>query len=262
MTLPFSANLGFLWTDLALPEAVRAAARAGFDAVELHWPYAVAPAQLRQALDDSGLPVLGLNTSRGDVERGQFGLSALPGQEAAARAAIDQALAYAREIGASSLHVMAGKAEGTAARDTFIANLRHAAEAARDAAITILLEPLNHHDVPGYFLVDNATAAAIIEATGQDNIRIMFDCYHVGRSGRSILDEFATHREMIGHVQFAALPDRGEPDQGDVDYARVLPALAEAGYGGFFGAEYKPRQGTDEGLGWLTAWRQLPEFNR
>ncbi|PWK61777.1 TIM barrel protein [Aminobacter sp. AP02] len=254
MKLPFSANLGFLWTELALPDAVRAAARAGFDAVELHWPYAVESALLKQALDECGLPVLGLNTSRGNVDGGDFGLSALPGREIEARAAIDQAIAYAKAIGATSVHVMAGKTEGIAARDTFTANLRYAADQARAAAITILIEPLNRHDVPGYFLLDNATAAAIIEAAGRDNIRIMFDCYHVGRSGKPSLEEFDAYRQFIGHVQFAAVPDRGEPDTGEVDYTRVLPMIADAGYAGCFGAEYKPRRSTDEGLGWLAAW--------
>ena len=255
MKLPFSANLGLLWSELALPDAVRAAGKAGFDAVELHWPYAVEPSLLGRALAESGLPVLGLNTARGNVDAGEFGLSALPGRERQARAAIDQAIAYAQAIGAASVHVMAGKADGPVARDTFIANLRHAADQARPAGITILVEPINHHDVPGYFLSDNATAAAIIEAAGRDNIRIMFDCYHVGRSGRPILEEFEAFRRLVGHVQFAAVPDRGEPDAGEADYARLLPRLAELGYGGYFGAEYKPRRSTDEGLGWLAAWR-------
>lgn len=255
MQLAFSANLGLLWSELALPDAVRAAARAGFGAVELHWPYAVAPALVGQALGESGLPVLALNTSRGNLDAGEFGLTALPGRETEARAAIDQAIAYAAAIGATAVHVMAGKAEGPAARDTFIANLRHAADQARPAGITILVEALNRHDVPGYFLSDNATAAAIVEATGRDNIRIMFDCYHVGRSGRPILAEFQAFRELIGHVQFAAVPDRGEPDAGEVDYARLLPELAQAGHAGHFGAEYKPRRSTEEGLGWLAGWR-------
>lgn len=255
MALSFSANLGFLWTDLALPDAIRAAARAGFDAVELHWPYAVDPGAVRQALDETGLPILGLNTAKGDTAAGEFGLSALPGREGDARAAIDQALAYATVVGARAIHVMAGKTDAPEARGTFVANLRYAADRAAPSGITILLEPLNLQDVPGYVLSDNATAAAIIDEAGRDTIRIMFDCYHVGRSGRPILGEFEAYRGRIGHVQFAAVPDRGEPDQGDVDFASLLPQLAARGYVKPFGAEYKPRGATDQGLGWLTAWR-------
>ena len=105
-----SANLGFLWADLALPEAIRAAARAGFDAVECHWPYAFDPGAVRAALDETGLEMLGLNTVRGGA--GENGLLALPGREAEARAAIAQALDYAGRIGCKAVHVMAGFAEG------------------------------------------------------------------------------------------------------------------------------------------------------
>ncbi|MDZ5696061.1 hydroxypyruvate isomerase family protein [Chelativorans sp. M5D2P16] len=255
MRIRFSANLGFLWNERPLPQAVRAAARSGFDAVELHWPYAVEPALLRQALAGSALPVLGLNTTRGDPEAGEFGLSALPGREKDARAAIDRALAYAAEIGAASVHVMAGKTDHPDARATFIGNLRYAADRAAPMKTTILLEPLNSHDVPGYFLTDNALAARLIGEAARDNIRIMFDCYHVGRSGKPVLEEFTAHRALIGHVQFAAVPDRSEPDHGHVDYATLLPALAESGYQGHFGAEYRPRGTTEDGLGWLARWR-------
>lgn len=162
MSLSFSANLGFLWAELPLPDAVRAAKRAGFTAVELHWPYATDAMEMKQALAETGLPVLGLNTSRGNLENGDFGLSALPGREQDARAAIDQALAYAEEIGASAVHVMAGKTDAPEARETFIANLRYAADKAAPSGVAILIEPINQHDAPGYFLSDNATASAII----------------------------------------------------------------------------------------------------
>lgn len=260
MSLPFSANLGFLWNDLPLPEAVQRAAGAGFGAVELHWPYAVDPARLGRALADTGLPVLSLNTMRGNAQAGEFGLSALPGREDEARAAIDEALAYAAAINAPAIHVMAGviragETAGQDARETFVANLRYAADRGAASGINILIEPLNLHDVPGYFLHDNATASAIIDETGRENIRIMFDCYHVGRAGKPILEEFELHRPRIGHVQFAAVPDRGEPDAGSVDFARLLPEIVARGYAGYFGAEYRPRRSTDEGLGWLAAWR-------
>lgn len=258
MNNQFSANLGFLWTELSLPDAVRAAAKAGFSAIELHWPYNVDAKELKSALDETGLPVLGLNTSRGALAAGDFGLSALPGREAEARAAIDQAIDYARIIGAKAIHVMAGKIDGDSidARNSFVANLRYAADKAAPEAITILLEPLNSFDAPGYFLLDNAKAASIINEVARSNVRIMFDCYHMGRRGEPVMEEFVKHRDAIGHIQFAAVPDRGEPDSGEIDYATLLPQIAGAGYAGYFGAEYKPRTTTDAGLGWLAAWQQ------
>ncbi|MEN0087818.1 MAG: TIM barrel protein, partial [Pseudomonadota bacterium] len=143
----FSANLGFLWTELDLPSAVHAAAKAGFYAVELHWPYATPTTKLNAVLQETELPVLGLNTARGNVENGDNGLAALPGREDEAKAAIDQAIAYADAINAGAIHVMAGIAQGPEAHAQFLENLRYAtAQTAR----TILIEPLNRHDAPGY----------------------------------------------------------------------------------------------------------------
>lgn len=255
MGLRFSANLGFLWTELPLPDAVRKAAAAGFDAVELHWPYAVEAGLLAEALEEAGVPALGLNTARGDVENGDFGLSALPGRSNEARAAIDQAIAYAVRIGARTVHVMAGKTDAAKAKETFVDNLRHAADQAGPHGITILLEPLNLLDAPGYFLTDNACALAIIEATRRDNVRIMFDCYHVCRRGEAPIPEFDRCSSLVGHVQFAGVPDRGEPDKGEIDYQLLLPALVERGFAGFFGAEYKPERSTEAGLSWLANWK-------
>lgn len=252
--LRFSANLGFLFTEHTLPDAIGAAAKAGFDAVELHWPYDTPAGDVAAALGQASLPVLGLNTRRGDVAAGEFGLSALTGREADARKAIEEAVTYAAAIGAGNIHVMAGRAEGDKARATFIGNLRHAADLAQEHAISILIEPLNGKDVPGYFLTSCDAASAIIDAAGRANIRIMFDCYHVAMQGGDIVETYRRHRDAIGHVQFAAVPDRGEPDRGDIDYAAVLPALSAEGHDGFFGAEYRPRTGTEAGLGWMRAF--------
>lgn len=252
-----SANLGFLWTDRSLPEAIHAAAQAGFAAVELHWPYDVDPALVRRALDETGLPVLGLNTVRGDLAAGEFGLCALAGREGDAHRAIDQAFDYAAAIGAANVHVMAGRASGDEARRTFVENLRHASRVGKEKGVSVLIEPLNTRDVPGYFLTDAETARAIIDETGCDNIRIMYDCYHMAIMGSDLVSGIQRHLPAIGHVQFAAVPDRGEPDRGEIDYARLLPAIVEQGYAGFLGAEYKPRDGsTDAGLGWLADFRR------
>jgi hydroxypyruvate isomerase len=249
-----SANLGLLWADRPLQEAIRAAAEAGFDAVELHWPYATDAGVLRAALAAAGLPVLGINTVRGDAA-GDFGLAALPGRIGEARAAIAQAFGYAAAIGASAVHVMAGKASGAAARRVFVDNLRYASDLGAASGIGVLIEPLNTRDVPGYFLTDPAEAEAILAATGRENVRIMFDCYHMAMMGHDLLPAVARSLDRIGHIQFAAVPDRGEPDRGAVDYARLLPQIVAAGYRGCFGAEYRPRRGTDEGIGWVTALR-------
>jgi len=250
-SLPLSANLGFLWTDLALPQAVHAAAAAGFGAVELHWPYEVPAAELAAALKETGLPVLGLNTVRGDVAKGEFGLAALSGREDEALAAFTQALDYAAAIGAGNIHVMAGKADGEAARRTFVANLSRFRDLAAPRGVSLLLEPINTRDVPGYFLSDCESAASIIAECGGEGIRIMYDCYHMQIMRGDLLRQAERWMDLIGHIQLAAVPDRGEPGRGEVDYDWLLPALRDAGYRGCFGAEYRPRGTTSEGLGWM-----------
>ena len=246
----FSANLGFLWTELPLPAAIRAAAAAGFDAVECHWPYDAPAAEVRAALVETGLPMLAINTRRGDVAAGEMGLAALPGREAEARAAIDEALAYARAIGAGAVHVMAGRAEGPAAEAAFLSNLAHAA--ARAEGIGILVEPLNHHDAPGYFLSRSDQAANLIARLGHPAVRLMFDCYHVQIMEGDVSRRLARHLPIIGHVQIAAVPDRGAPDHGELEHGHVLGLLAALGWTRPIGAEYRPAGPTEATLGWLS----------
>lgn len=247
----FSANLGFLWTERSLPDAIRAAAAAGFDAVECHWPYDTPSADVVAALEETGLPMVGLNTPRGDVAAGDNGLAALPGREDEARQAITEALDYATAIDCQAVHVMAGMAEGSQAFDTFVSNLAFAAEKAGPSGTTILIEPLNGHDAPGYFLSNTTQATAVIDAVGTPNVKLMFDCYHVGRTEGDVVQAFAECLPIIGHVQFAAVPDRGAPDHGDVDYTEVFGVIDELGWAHPLGAEYRPGGDTDASLGWL-----------
>ena len=247
----FSANLGFLWNDLPLPDAIRAASMAGFDAVECHWPYDVPAEDVAAALAETGLPMLGLNTRRGDLDAGENGVAALPGREDDARAVIDEAITYAVAIQASNIHVMAGFAAGQAAHDSFIANLDYACTAAATHGITILIEPLNHYDAPGYFLNGTAQAKAIIDEVGASNLKLMFDCYHIQRLEGNLTNKLIDLLPVIGHIQFASVPDRGAPDHGEINYQHIYAHLATLGYDAPLGAEYKPDGDTDKSLGWL-----------
>lgn len=247
----FSANLGFLWANFTLPDAIRAAKAAGFDAVECHWPYETSAKDIRAALDETGLPMLGLNTRRGDVAGGENGLSALPDRETDARAAIDEALTYADQIGVGAVHVMAGFAKGAPAHGTFVENLRYACAEAGER--TILIEPLNRHDAPGYFLETTDQARAIIAEVGAPNLKLMFDCYHVGRTEGDLITRLNDLKSVIGHIQFAGVPDRGSPDHGEVNYSAVFAAIAAMDWPTPLGAEYKPGGDTDVTLGWMTS---------
>jgi hydroxypyruvate isomerase len=251
----FSANLGFLWTDRALPDAIRAAKTAGFDAVECHWPYDVPPGAVKAALKETQLRMLGLNTRRGDVAAGDNGLAAIPGRQAEARAMIELAIDYAVEIDADNIHVMAGYAEGTEARRTFIDTLIWACDKAARHGLTILIEPLNAYDAPGYFLQTTQQAAKIIKDVGAKNLKLMFDCYHVGRTEGDVIAQLKQRLSITGHIQFASVPDRGTPDHGDVDYRAVFSLLDDMGWDSPLGAEYKPQSATEASLAWMSVLR-------
>lgn len=253
--MKFSANLGFLWTERSLPDAIRAAHAAGFDAVECHWPYDTNPDEVLAALNETHLSMLGLNTVRGDLSAGENGLSALPKRESEARAAIDQSIAYASHIGARCIHVMAGFARGEKAEETFISNLTYACEKTADSGQTILIEPLNRHDAPGYFLQTTEQAARIITQVDAVNLKLMFDCYHVARTEGDLIYRLEALQHMIGHIQFASVPLRGEPTQGEVNYDVVFAAIQAMGWTLPLGAEYKPNGNTDASLAWLKKWR-------
>ena len=253
--MKLSANLGFLWTDRPLPEAIRAAGAAGFDAVECHWPYDVPPGDIVTALRDTGLRMLGLNTRRGDVAAGERGLAALPGREAEARASIDEAIAYAAATGTAAVHVMAGVAQGPEAEATFRESLRHACREATPHGITILIEPLNGRDVPGYFLATATQAAALIRDLDLPALKMMFDCYHVQIMEGDLTHRLAEFLPLIGHIQIAAVPDRGTPDHGEVDYRHIAAEIDRLGWTAAVGAEYHDPRPTEETLGWMGALR-------
>ncbi|MEM9476951.1 MAG: TIM barrel protein [Pseudomonadota bacterium] len=242
----FSANLSFLWTELPLPDAIRAAKVAGFDAVECHWPYDQNATDVRAALQETGLPMLGLNTRRGAP--GENGLAALPGREDEARAAIDEAIAYAEAIDAQGIHVMAGFASGPEARETFLDNLRYACDGTNRM---ILIEPLNRHDAPDYFLTTTDEAAGIIADAARNTLKLMFDCYHIGRTEGDILTRVEALMPKIGHIQFASVPDRGTPDHGELHYPTIFARIVALGWQRPLGAEYKPLSDTGATLSWL-----------
>jgi 2-dehydrotetronate isomerase len=249
----FSANLGFLFADRPLPKRIEAAAAAGFPAIELHWPYDVPAAEIRAAIDWAGVAMLNLNMPVGGA--GEFGLGALPGREGDFEAAFETALSYGEAIGASAVHCLAGLVEdGAAAEAAFVGNLRSAADKAARAGMTILIEPMNPRDRPGYLLSRVEQAAAIVAAAERRNVRIMFDAYHVQITQGDLTHRLETHLPLVGHIQIAAVPDRGEPDSGEIDFEWLCGRLDRAGYAGFVGAEYQPRGRTEDGLGWLRAF--------
>jgi hydroxypyruvate isomerase len=256
--LRFSANLGFLWKGLPLTEGVRRAKKGGFDAVEFHAPYEVQLEEMKAVLAETGLPVAGINTRPGDVSAGEAGMAAIPGRETEARAAVDEALAYASAIGATYVQVTGGKVDDdhrTRARKTYMKALDYAARGAEPLGIAIVIEPCNRRDVPGNFLNRTDQAAQMITELARPNVKILLDCYHLQVSEGDLTRRLETLMPMIGHIQIAAVPTRAEPDEGEVDYKYLLSLIERLGYRGFVAGEYRARGEVEAGLGWLKAFR-------
>ncbi|MGK0271032.1 MAG: hydroxypyruvate isomerase [Cocleimonas sp.] len=250
-----SANLGYLWQELDLIEGIRAAKKAGFVAVECHWPFAYSTQTVLDVLTETGLPMVGLNTDIGNRELGEFGVCAHPDRSDEAHQVIDQAIEYAFQIKTPNVHVMAGTVTANCdqelAMKVFKDNLFYAAKKAEKYGIDILIEPINRIDVPDYFLGDMNVAVAILKDLNLPNLKIMYDCFHIQKVHGDLKELAKEHIDLIGHIQIASFPDRHEPDEGLIDYAYFFSFLENLGYSGYVGAEYKPRTSTDEGLAWL-----------
>jgi len=250
-----SANLGFLWQEHDLIEGVRAAAKAGFVAVECHFPFETPAQDVKDVLNETGLTMISLNTYPGDREKGDFGVCADPERITEAHQVIDQALEYASLINTPNVHVMAGKIDTSAnqqlAMQTFKDNLTYAANKADSLGIQVLIEPINNIDVPDYFVGDLDRAVDILNSLKLSNLKIMFDCYHIQKVHGELKKNLEQYLDLIGHIQIASFPKRNEPDEGEIDYSDLFNFIDELGYRGFIGAEYNPRTTTDEGLAWL-----------
>jgi 2-dehydrotetronate isomerase len=244
-----AANLGYLFAERPLIERFGAAAAAGFEAVELQFPYDVAPSNVKAELKRHGLVQLGVNTPLTP----ESGLAALPGREREFDAGFKRALDYVTAIGGTAIHCMAGIVpveQRPAAEMVFIKNLARAAEAAAKAGIMVLIEPLNPRDRPGYFLGHLEHAASIVKKVGVPNLRVQFDFYHIQIVGGDLIRRLETHFPFVGHVQIAAVPSRREPDEGEINFSEIFAVLDRLGYAGWIGCEYRPRARTEDGLGW------------
>lgn len=259
MNLKYSANIGFLWEHLSLPERISAAAKAGFDAVECHFPYKHAAAEIDSALKANNIPMVGINTLLGPAGEPSFGVAAIRGKENLARRYIDQAISYAADIGASNVNVVAGAGtQMETSEPIFQTNLRYACKQAAAENINIVIEPLNPRSVPNYHFSRVEQAISTIDSVGEPNLKLMFDCFHTQIVQGDLCDLIQKYLPFIGHVQISAVHDRGEPDEGEVNYPYILEMLYKNGYSGYIGAEYKPRGiSVESGLGWLNQFRRL-----
>ncbi len=259
----FAANLTLLYTELPFMRRFEAAARDGFEAVELLFPYDWPAAELAAQLRSHGLELLFFNATPRSRPQDR-GVACLPERRAEFRDAFLRALAWADTLGCDRLHVMAGLmppgASRAALRECYLDNLRWAAREAAACGRGVLIEPINAHDMPGFFLQRQDEAHALAAEAGEPNVHVMMDIYHCERTEGDALAQLRRHlaSRRIGHVQIAGVPGRHEPSAGDaVDWPALFALLDAQGYEGWVGAEYHPRLGTapgatSRGLGWRT----------
>ena len=251
----FAANLTFLWTELPFLERFRAAGEAGFAHVEYMFPYEHPAAEVYDRLDAAGLEQVLFNLPAGDWAAGDRGLAADPRRVDAFRAGVEQALAYADTLETEHLNCLAGLrldgVEWESQWSTLVENVRYAAQQLGAAGRTLLVEPVNVHDVPGFVLPTTSDALRLIDEVGEANVRLQFDAYHVQRMEGDPATRLRGLLDRTGHVQIADHPGRHQPGTGAIDFAALFALLDDARYAGAVGLEYIPTPDTATALKWL-----------
>jgi 2-dehydrotetronate isomerase len=262
----FAANLSMMYTEHAFLDRFAAAAADGFDAVEFMFPYEFPRAEIAKRLVDHNLKQVLFNAPPGDARSGERGMASLPThRDAFRRSILEQALPYALALKCPRIHVMAGigpsGVEREELRATFIANLAWAADQAASVGVDVLIEPINRRDVPGYLLNRQDDAHEIVGEVGAPNLKVQMDLYHCqiveGDVATKLRKYLPTMR--VGHIQIAGVPDRHEPDIGELHHPYLFKLIDELGWDGHVGCEYRPRAGTSAGLGWLHDFRKNTE---
>jgi len=251
----FAANLSMLFTELPFLDRFGAAKAAGFNGVEFLFPYAFPPEQIRAQLDQHQLQLALFNLPPGDWDAGERGMACDSRRVDEFRAGCELGLRYARALGAPNVHCMAGRVPAHAApdeaRQAYIAGLHYAADLFAPHGIGVLIEPINHYDMPGYFLNGSRQALDIIAECARPNLFLQYDIYHMQRMEGELANTIRAALPLIRHMQLADTPGRHEPGTGEINYPYLFALLDELGYEGWMGCEYRPRAGTEAGLGWL-----------
>ncbi|WP_163558760.1 hydroxypyruvate isomerase [Halomonas sp. NO4] len=251
----FAANLSMLFTEVDFLDRFEAAAKAGFTGVEYLFPYDYPAADIKARLDEHGLPQVLFNLPAGDWGAGERGIACHPNRVAEFREGVDRAIEYAKVLGNTQVNCLAGiQPEGVSdaeARRSLVENLRYAAGKLEAAGILLVAEPINTRDIPGFFLNRTEQALALFDEVGSDNLKLQYDIYHMQIMEGDLAPTIEKHLARIAHVQLADNPGRHEPGTGEINYPFLFAHLDRLGYAGWIGCEYKPKAGTQEGLGWL-----------
>lgn len=251
----FAANLTMLFTEVPFMERFALARAAGFTHVEYLFPYPFSPEDLKERLDENELTQVLFNLPAGDWSAGERGIAALPGRSDEFRASLPKAVEYAKALGVNRLNCLAGKQATGYSHDehwqTLVENVRFAATQLAEHQIELVVEPINHFDIPGFVLNRTEQAIRLLDEAAHSNVRVQFDIYHVQREEGEITATFRKHFASIGHVQIADNPGRHQPGTGEINFSFLFRELDKCGYAGWVGLEYVPTPDTLASLDWL-----------
>jgi hydroxypyruvate isomerase len=252
----FAANLSMMFGEIPFLERFAAARKLGFDGVEFLFPYDFNKGEILARRKDAGLAQILFNTPPGDWEAGDRGFAALPRKRDTFRRTFEQALDYAIALENPRIHVMSGipkmEEDPAACAACLVENLAWASTLAGSEKITLLIEPLNATDMPGYFLKSADQAAAILREVAAPNVKLQYDLYHQQMSRGAVAETLRKHFGIIGHIQVAGVPGRNEPDAlQELNAPYLFGIIDELRFDGWIGCEYRPRKGTEAGLSWL-----------
>ena len=255
----FAANLTMMFTEVPFLDRFEAAARAGFKYVEYLWPYDYPAQELKAKLNLHGLKQVLFNSLPGNIAAGEWGVSAIPGREEESRRHIDLALEYALVLECPTVLIMGGVVPPGQSRakykQTFIDNLRYASEKFKPHGINIVLEALSPQVKENYLMKTQDDALEIIDLVNRDNVFLQLDYYHAQNVEGNLARLTDRVKNVLYHVQIASVPDRHEPDEGEINYPFIFNKLDEIGYQGYVGCEYNPRGDTAAGLGWFQTYK-------
>ena len=254
----FAANLTLLFEELPFIERFAAAANAGFRAVEFLFPYDYPAEVIKAELEKHQLELVLFNTAAGNVQDGEWGVTAIPGREEETRAHIDDALEYALALGCPNVHVMAAKVPNGADRadyeETFVRNMHYASDRFSPHGVGLLLEALNPITRPNYLYSSQFQTLELMARIDRPNVFMQLDLFHAQMVDGNLSNLIRENAGRYRHIQIASAPHRHEPDEGEINYPYLFDLLDEVGYEGWIGCEYHPRGRTEEGLGWLTSY--------
>lgn len=252
--LKFAANLSMLYPEVPFLERFESAARSGFHAVEFLLPYTVGLEAVRIAVQSQPLSIVLFNLPAGDWDNGERGIAIFPDRRQEFRDGVGEAIRYAQTLGTPRLNCLAGKRPPGLDFDdawrVLVENVRYAADELGKVGLTLLVEPINLFDIPGFFLNTTQHVMTLLNEVGKSNVHIQYDIYHVQRTQGEIIHTFNALKAQIGHIQVADNPGRHQPGTGELHYGRIFRALEDAGYAGYIGLEYIPLGSTEDSLNW------------